>query len=42
MPYRFNINYVLPQDQNSELSIDLLSQIIVHVFILLQYIQQAV
>ena len=42
MPYRCNINYVLSQDQNSELSIDLLSQIIVYVFILLQYIQLAV
>ena len=38
MPYRCNINYVLFQDQNSELSIDLLSQIIMYGFILLQYI----
>ena len=32
MPYRCNINYVLSQDQNSGLSINLLSQIILYVF----------
>ena len=40
MPYRCNINYVLSQDQNIELSIDLLSQIILYVLILLQYINK--
>ena len=33
MPYRCNINYVLFQDQNSELPIDLSSQIILYVLI---------
>ena len=38
MLHRCNINYVLSQDQNIELSIDLLSQIVLYVLILLQYI----
>ena len=37
MPYRCNINYVLSQDQSSEWSIDLLSQIVLYVFVLLQH-----
>ena len=33
MPYRYSISCILSQDQNSGLFIDLLSQIIVSVFI---------
>ena len=42
MPYGCNINYILSQDQNSALSFDLSSQIILYVLILLQYIQKEV
>ena len=38
MAYRYNISYELPHDQNSELLVDLLSQIMLSVFIWLQYI----
>ena len=38
MTYRYNISYVLSHDQNSELLFDLLSPMILSVFIWLQYI----